>query len=138
MNLARGRFCVSGPGWRERGARLSCSGSGDGFSSLLAFRLEGLALHFAHFLFEGALKVRRGLAELGHELAQAACEFRQLLWPENDQDHDKHYDHVRDAQHCVCEPSKGSMGIIERVPAAVKPDFTVGFNLSLSGHVRER
>src|SRR5260370_2489130 len=109
MTLARGRFCVSGPGWRERGARLSCSGSVDGFESFLAFRLEGLTLHLSHFLFKGTLKVCGGLAELGHELAQAASELRQLLWAENDQDHDKHHNHGRNAQHCIWEPSKGYM-----------------------------
>src|SRR5260370_83006 len=135
MDLAGGRFCVGGPGRHEGrtelGGRSSCS-----FSSLFALGLEGLALHFAHFLFEGALKVRGGLAELGHELAQAAGKFRQLLWPENDQDHDKHYNHVRNAQHWFWEPSKGSMGIIERVSAGVKPDFTVCYNLSLSCRAR--
>src|SRR5260370_32022166 len=108
MNLARGYFCVSGRGWGEGRVRVGGRSSGR-VGSLLAFRLEGLTLHLSHFLFKGTLKVRGGLAELGHELAQAASELRQLLWPENDQDHDKHHNHVRNAQHCIWEPSKGYM-----------------------------
>src|ERR1700731_3252395 len=137
MNFARWRFRVRGPGWREGWAGSGCGRSSDRFSSLLALGLQGLALHFAHFLFEGALKVRGGLAELSHELAQAAGELRQLLWPENDQDHDKHHNHVRNAQHRVWEPSIGSMGIIERVSAAVKPEFRackVWYNSCLGCH----
>src|SRR6266566_1771000 len=113
--------------------------SGSGFRSFFALGLERLTLHFAHFLFKGALKVCRSFAEFGHELAQAAGELRQLLWPEHDQDHNKDHNHVRNAQHCVWEPSKGSMGIIERLPAAVKPEFTeemVCYNLRLSCHAR--
>src|SRR6266851_3822484 len=136
MNLACGCFCLNGPGRREGRAGLG-GGSGDRFGGLLAFGLEGLALHVAHFLFKRALKVRGGLAKLGHELAQTAGELRQLLWPENNQNHDKHHNHVRNAQHCAWEPSKGSMGIIERVSAAVKPEFpgySVCYNLSSSYH----
>src|SRR6266850_1205736 len=73
-------------------------GGGSGsLRSLLTLRLKGLALHFAHLFFERAFKVRRGLAELRHELPQAAGEFGELLRPKDDEDHDKHHDHVRDA-----------------------------------------
>jgi hypothetical protein len=43
--------------------------------------------------------------------------------PEDDQDDDKHDDHVRNAQHCAWGPSNRPVGIIERVPGSVKPDF---------------
>src|SRR6267154_4763934 len=141
MSLARGRFCVSGPGRREGRVGLGGSRSGDRFGGLFTLGQEGLALHVAHFLFKRALKVRGGLAKLSHELAQTAGELWQLLWPENNQNHDKHHNHVRNAQHCVWEPSKGSIGIIERVSAAVKPEFTackVCYNLRLSCHARKR
>src|ERR1700687_851054 len=139
MNFARWCFRASGPSWREGRAGFGGGRSSSSFSSLFALGLQRLALHFAHFLFKGALKVRGGLAELGHELSEAAGELRQLLWPENHQYHDKHHNHVRDAQHCAWEPSKGSMGIIERVSAGVKPEFaayTLCYNLSLSCHAR--
>src|SRR6266849_5403214 len=130
-------------GTRDRGGGWIGFGSdhrsGGGFRSFLALGLEGLALHVAHFLFEGALEVRGGFAELGHELAEATGELRQLLWPEYNQDHDKHHNHVRNTQHSTWEPSKGSMGIIERVSAGVKPEFTgypVCYNLSSSCHAR--
>src|ERR1700730_17808512 len=141
MNVARGRFCGRGPGSREGWAGLGGSSSGDRFGGLFALGQEGLALHVAHFLFERALKIRGGLAELSHELAQTAGELRQLLWPENDQNHDKHHNHVRNAQHRVWEPSIASMGIIERVSAAVKPEFRackVWYNLCLGCHARKR
>src|SRR6267378_4534446 len=77
-NFARWRFGVRGPDRREGRAGFGGRSSGR-FSSLFALGLQGLALHFAHFLFEGALKVSGSLAELGHELAQAAGELRQLL-----------------------------------------------------------
>ena len=49
--------------------------------------------------YSKAFKVGGSLAKLGHELAKAAGEFRQLLRPKYDQhDHEDHY-HVRDAEH---------------------------------------
>src|ERR1700687_6174002 len=85
MNFARWCFRVSGPGRHEGRAGFGGGRSSGRFSSLFALGMQSLALHFAHFLFEGALKVRGGLAELGHELSEAAGELRQLLWPENNQ-----------------------------------------------------
>src|SRR5229473_785848 len=60
---------------------LGLLGRSGGLCSLLALRLKGLALHFAHLFFEGALKVRGGLSELRHELTQAAGELGELLRP---------------------------------------------------------
>src|SRR5439155_4693238 len=136
LSLDRRRFRVSGPSRGRRWAGLGGRRSGGSLGSLLAFGLERLALHIAHLLFEGALKISRGLAELGHELAEPSGKLRQLLWSENDQDHDKDHNHMRNAQHCVWEPSIGSMGIIERVSVAVKPEFRVCYNYRLSCHAR--
>src|SRR6266478_8909791 len=136
LSLGRGRFCTC----RLRGCcRLRGLGggrSGGFFGGLFARRLECLALHFAHFFFECALKVGGGLAELSHKLAQAAGKFRQLLWPKNDQNHNKHYNHVRNAQHCAWETSNRSVGIIEREPVAVKPELAVCYNINLSCRAR--
>src|SRR5207253_9435070 len=88
LSLDRRRFRVSGPSRGRRWAGLGGRRSGGSLGSLLAFGLERLALHIAHLLFEGALKISRGLAELGHELAEPSGKLRQLLWSENDQDHD--------------------------------------------------
>ena len=87
------------------------------------FDLAGLSFKVPHFLFKGGPKVRGSFSELGHELAQAAGKLGKLLRPKNDQDHDEDHNHVRNAQHCVCGPSNKPIGIIERVPKTVKPDF---------------
>src|SRR5260370_4880990 len=95
LSIARWRGCYSGPFRDGRRASLnSCSRSGDSLGSLLAFGLEGLALHLSHFFFKGALEISGGPAELCHHLAQPASKLPQLLWPENDQDHDKQHNHV--------------------------------------------
>src|SRR6266403_1967680 len=116
------------------------SGSGTGSGRMLVV-MEGILgiSDGSRFGFRLGPFFRRAWDGFGHELAQATGELRQLLWPENDQDHQKQHNHVGNAQHYVWEPSKGSMGIIERVSAAVKPEFasnSVCYNFSLSCHAR--
>ena len=128
---ARLAGCLSGSG-----------GSGGGFRGFLAFRLKGLALHFAHFLFEGALEIGGCLAEFGHEFAETAGELRQLLWPENDQDHDKRPQSCEECSTLRLGPKRPTskqrpMGIIERASAGVKPEYafdSVCYNFSLRCH----
>src|SRR5216683_3126837 len=136
LDLGWWRFRARGSSQRGGLARLDGGGSGGCFSGFFALGHECLAFQVVHLFLECALKVRRGLAELGHELAQAAGKLGQLLRSENDQDHEKNHDHVRNAQHCVQDPSNGPMSMIERVLVAVKPELTVCYTFYSSCHTR--
>jgi hypothetical protein len=82
-------------------------GGSHGFSGFLALSLKGLALDVPHFLFKGAFEVGGSLAEFGHEFAEAAGEFGELVRPEDDQDDDKQNDHVGHAEHRNGWPQEG-------------------------------
>src|SRR5215472_3256721 len=80
--------------------RLRSHGAGGySFGSLFALSQHSLTLEVAHLLFKRRFEVRGCFAEFGHELSQPTRKLRQLLWPENNQDHDKNHDHVGNAQH---------------------------------------
>jgi hypothetical protein len=90
------------------GGLFPCDGRGGcRFCSFLALSLEGLAFDVAHFLFKSALEVRGSLAELGHQFAQTASQFGQLMRPEDDQNNDKQNYHVGHAEHGDRWPQDG-------------------------------
>jgi hypothetical protein len=86
-----------------------------------------MPLHLAHLVFDLDTEIGSNPTEIGHSLAEHACDLRKFLRPQHDQGDKKNDDEMGDAEHASrCEPkpslraSNQWVALIQAFPGRMK------------------